>query len=145
MDSCLLLLSVVRKRVLISVLCLSVASLAPTPLSACAMLMALPANCAPEAKAANPASHCEQMATPPGSDTDLYANPSALPCCQVSSSPTPDAGSGAAKTTVSSPVASLRDATLHSATIVFERATAASPVQFPSPPDQQSLLCTFLI
>jgi hypothetical protein len=136
-----------RRRILISMLCLCLASLAPAPLSACAMWMALPADCAP---AATPVvSHCEEMAAVKAGEENsasLRANPLGLPCCQLAAAPVPDASANAGKSKVAPADATLVRAPQVSFAKVFERAASqAEYAQFDSPPDQQSLLCTFLI
>jgi hypothetical protein len=140
-----------QRRILVSMLCLSLASLAPMPLSACAMLMALPTECAPAlADKAPQVSHCEHTMVS-GTQADenaatLQANTSQLPCCQLTSAPSPDASAGAAKVKVVPANAPLTNAPQANTTKIFDRAAArAEHQQFTSPPDRQPLLCTFLI
>ena len=140
-----------RRRILLSMLCLSLASLAPTPLSACAVMMTLPTECAPaHVRAASHGSQCEQ-AMASGTQVDensaqLRAKASQLPCCQLIAAPVPDASAGISKIKVASAVAALEIVTQASTTKIFERTTAQIQRELSaSPPDRQPLLCTFLI
>lgn len=137
-----------QRRLLISMLCLSLAGLAPVPLSACAMLMASPADCSPApAKAAPAVSHCEQAATAEGANQDTFqADASKLPCCELRAAPAPDASAGISKVNVAPASASLEDGPQAVPSQALDRTIAQTEFeQFTSPPDRQPLLCTFLI
>ena len=138
-----------RRRILIAILGLSLASLSPVPLSACAMLMSLPADCAPAPAEPMPASHCEHAVSPEAqmeqNQAKLQANASELPCCQVTAAPVPDTGAGMGKTEVAPTPAVLEDALQATSVRVFERTATQAERDFSSPPDRQPLLCTFLI
>lgn len=137
-----------KRRLLISMLCLSLASLAPMPLSACAMLMAAPSGCA-RAAADPPAStsHCEQAFAAEGTNQDtLHTGTSELPCCKLTAAPVPDTGAGIAKVDVAPAFTSLEEVPQAIAVKTLERTAALIDLeQFALPPDRQPLLCTFLI
>jgi hypothetical protein len=137
-----------KRRLLISMLCLSLAGLAPAPLSACAMLMASPTDCAPApAESAPTASHCEQAVSAKGTNQDtLRANASELPCCTSKAAPVPDAGAGLGKVNFTQASASPESGPQAIAGHALERPISQTDLeQFTSPPDRQPLLCTFLI
>jgi len=137
-----------QRRLLISMLCLSLAGLAPVPLSACAMLMAAPSGCGPAA-ADLPAStsHCEQaFAAKETNQHTLQPGTSELPCCKLTAAPIPDTGAGISKVNFAPAYASLEVAPQAIAVKTPERTAAQIDLeQFASPPDKQPLLCTFLI
>jgi hypothetical protein len=137
-----------KRRVLLSTLCLSLASLAPAPLSACAMMMSLPAECAPAAGVSAPAaSHCEQAVSSEATNQDtLQAGASELPCCKLTAAPMPDAGVSLGKVNVAPASASLENGPHVIPGQTLERTISQTELeQFTSPPDRQPLLCTFLI
>jgi hypothetical protein len=137
-----------KRRLLISMLCLSLASMAPAPLSACAMLMASPTDCAPAQAVPDPtASHCEQAAASKGTNQkQLQAAASELPCCKLTAAPVPDAGAGLGKVNFTQAAAWPESGPQAIAGHALERPISQTDLeQFTSPPDRQPLLCTFLI
>jgi hypothetical protein len=131
------------RRILSLALALSVAILAPLPLSACALLASLPGDCSrPVAKA-----ECgdASMAGMPGTvDTNLQLTaPADRSCCHVTAAPLPEAQSQPPAPTVNAlPVLAVALYGLLDPTP--RRVFASSPPGI-SPPEQQSLLCVFLI
>lgn len=128
--------SMVRGNVIFA-LCLSLAALAPLPLSACAMLAALPAECA----LSNAQSHCEQMGMT-ATAARLEAQPN-LSCCRVTPAPLPEVQNKASVPDAgTSPVRA--DVLVYGPIFPADlAATDLSPRI--SPPDLQALLCVFLI
>jgi len=122
------------RRSLIFALCLSLAALAPLPLSVCAALAALPSEC----------QECQQMgvAEPAGAPhTDF--DPA---CCQLTAAPLPEAVAGAAKTLAAFASVDVDSVRLSTSVSVAQEIPVRSDL-FPafSPPDRQPLLCVFLI
>ena len=119
------------RRILLVVLAAGLAAAGPAPLSACALMAGLPAEC-------QPMPECLQMDMP-----DALMAGMGTSCCQVSAVPLPEQRANAAP-----PV-------LGAATERIERASVPavySPVFIPtdfsdsfSPPDTQPLLCVFLV
>ena len=128
-------------------LCLSLAGLAPMPLSACAMWMAAPANCALANDSAESSSQCESAMDMAGMGQDsIQAGASKLPCCELVAAPLPDASAGISIVKVTPAVPSEVSSQQMISIKLFEQAAAVSDVkQFATPPDTQPLLCTFLI
>ena len=135
------------RRVSIIGLAVGLALLGPAPLSACAIWMQLPGECAPATTAPVPqpkaASHCEQMAVPqPSSHAQLFA-PADSSCCIVKNVPLP-----AAQSKQVAPVVSIdanRAPQTDLAPAPAPRAAEIVASYEHSPPDLQPLLCVFLI
>ena len=126
------------RRVISLGLCLGLVALGPAPLSACAMLANLPADCGP---APAQSSDCEQMDMHhPAQEVRANLNAS---CCQITR-PAPDAATAAKKTTAPELVTVPIDAEPVSLEARANPAPAASP-QLASPLERQSLFCVFLI
>ena len=108
----------------------------PVPMSLCAALADLPADC-------TPAPHCEAMGQSMGNDpADATLTATTGDCCTVSSAPLPERQSNAP-----APVASLElIATPEFAVEAAQaEAVAVTPRARSAPPDLQSALCVFLI
>lgn len=141
-------MKVMKRRLLISVLCLSLASLAPAPLAACAMLMAPESNCAPGAKApAAKAEHCEGMsASEDASQDSIRAGASKRACCEWNATPATDANAGSGKVNVPAVALAIQSGPEATSIGMMEKGFAPSEQElFNSPPDRQSLLSVFLI
>ena len=123
------------KRASALVICLMLALLAPLPLSACAALAGLPAECQPEPECAamDSMEACATMAMQMDSTS----------CCQVSAAPLPQAQQKVATPDISADPLPV----LHLAVAVVQPDFDAAAVSWNehSPPDVQSVLCTFLI
>jgi hypothetical protein len=137
-----------NRRVLISLLCLSLAGLAPAPLAACAMLMAPESNCAPAApRMSQTAEHCgHAVASPEINAQSLRSRPSKLPCCEWSASPAADATSGSAKFSLSAATLAIANGPQVITGLLLAQGSApdeTAPMVLP--PDRQSLLSVFLI
>ena len=125
------------RRPIIVAICLSLAGMAQLPLTACALLAGLPAECAQPVSV----QHCNQMdrMSPP----DEVKVASDASCCQVVQAPLPEAQGKAdapetgAKAILAESFAVLPPQRIESAS------SAASRIL--SPPELQPLLCVFLI
>ena len=122
------------RRVLHCVIVFGLVAVAPLPVSACALLAGLPADCQPQP-------HCEQMdAAAPLTSIESAPGQS---CCQLSGAPIPQA-----QTKVSTPdfaenlPSDVQPVLFSHGSEVFFPATHSDDV---SPPDRQPLLCVFLI
>ncbi|MBI1750687.1 MAG: hypothetical protein HY234_08405 [Acidobacteria bacterium] len=108
------------------------------------MVMALPTECAPAVSAPD-ASHCQQTAAADGLAA-LQANAAGRPCCQMKAAPVLDSGADFGKVNVAPASVLLGHIALVIDANAFSRPAAqAEHGQNISPPDRQTLLCTFLI
>jgi len=141
------------RRLMIAVICASLAGLAPVPLSACAMLTQLPADCWPAAPAAEgkaKVAHCEQMvesATATSNEKAArWAGTAERSCCSLTAAPVPDTSTGANSTvTASAPELSKQSESANLSPVSPEPIPQASQGPIVSPSERQPLLCTFLI
>lgn len=114
------------------------ALMGPMPVSACALVMGLPADCAPPVPVQG---HCDGMPAEPGAPSEP-APADDSNCCDFLAAPLPDSNVKVAPaeamgvTLVEIPAAPVASPALPAADV------ASSPA--PSPPDLQSLLCVFL-
>lgn len=127
----------VLRRGFIFVVALSIAALAPLPLSTCALLASLPGDCT----CPTPPSRCDHMGM--AETQPALAGHSDRSCCRVTAEPLPEAQSKAP-----APLDSGVPAIVVSRVPVIRPCEYSQLVEvFPehSPPDQQPLLCVFLI
>lgn len=123
------------KRASALVLCLTLVFLAPLPLSACAMLAGLPAECQPQPD-------CAAMDTMEACAT-MSMQMDMTSCCQVSDAPLPQAQQKVSTLDVCADALPV----LHPGAAIVQpdfHVTAVSLNEH-SPPDLQSVLCTFRI
>lgn len=120
--------------------------LGPQPLSACALMMGLPADCAPAAPAE---SDCEQMPMPvpsaaegevPAEEPTEPADPS---CCASLAAAVPESNVQVAAADGLLPLAETSDSEVPPNPVAVAPLQAVRPSA--SPPDRQPLLCVFLI
>jgi hypothetical protein len=113
--------------------CLTLAAMAPLPLSACAVLANLPAECQPEPDCA--AMGMKEAAV----EVAAAASDS---CCQISGAADQTAKKEPLPRTATGP---LEEAPANETRIEFEVAVVSVPEVLATSPPQQSLLCVFLI
>jgi hypothetical protein len=135
------------RRISIFGLAVGLAVLGPAPLSACAIWMQLPGECAPGTSAPAPqpkaANHCEEMNVPQASSDAQLSAPVDASCCVVKNVPLPASQSKQAAPVVS--IDANRVAQMDMAPVPAPRATQIENNFEHSPPDLQPLLCVFLI
>jgi hypothetical protein len=125
------------KRLLTLMLAMGLPLIGPSPVSLCALFSSLPGECTRmETKA-----QCEKMDMTEHPSRTLTAGSTS--CCVVSQAPLPESKNEASPTcdarTSAGPLVSLGKV------IEPDNAPVVSGPRDPSPPPQQSLLCTFLI
>ncbi len=125
------------RRILIIAIVFSLAGLGPVPLSACALLSSRLAECTtPKTQ-----SRCNEM-NMDASGTRLIAAPDKS-CCFVSNAPLPESQYKASDLSLAAALAVVPDSMGDAPRV--QHTPFALPVPDLSPPELQSLLCTFLI
>jgi len=115
------------------------ALMGPMPVSACALIMGMPADCAPPVPVE---SHCEGMPAEPTAPPEPV--PAGDPdCCDSLAAPLPDANVKIAP--ADALAASLVEIPATPVTSPVWAAADFDSPPAPSPPDLQTLLCVFLI
>ena len=110
--------------------------LGPHPMSVCAVLAGLPADCIPQ-----PENHCNPTQKP---DSPPAKNSSTdLSCCQVAAAPAPSASNKIELSAAALPP--LETAAHWQPDLSISRSPISEVEPDRSPPDRQSLLCVFLI
>lgn len=128
------------RRVSITGLALGLVLLGPAPLSACAMWMQLPGECAPAAPA--PTGHCDQLQQGAANDATVSGTPDAS-CCVVKNVPQP-----ASQSKDATPQVTLAAGAPEQSEAVATPQPRPIETEFRfehSPPDLQPVLCVFLI
>ncbi len=122
------------ERGLTFALCLSLAALVPVPISACAALRDLPAQCQPQPD-------CQQMGmAQPTTSVEASSNSS---CCRLREAPVPQLPSKVSVPDAAAHVASVQHSLADD--LKPQEQSAPTALETPSPPDRRSLLCVFLI
>jgi hypothetical protein len=127
------------RRILSLLIALGVAGLAPLPVSACALLHSHTSECA----APQTATDCERMGMHQAEETSFKVSSGNKSCCIISQAPLPEAQSWAGSFAVATNPALASNITV--ATQPLESVWFPDIPKTTSPPQLQSLLCTFLI
>lgn len=106
---------------------------ASVPVSACAMLAGLPAECQPDP-------HCAEMASA-DPDVVIAAGATPQPCCQIAAAPTAESRQGKAP----EKNAARTEMAVKPALVLFATREKAALLPISGSPPSQSLLCVFLI